>query len=259
MTKIFVKKLKKNIDDKKLADYFKKFGEIKNAYVICDPENGRSKGFGYVQFVNKETLNEVLAQKHKIGDKEVFITRFEMAEFEKKQKNQAAAKISANQANANGDLIPCEATENQSGSFMDGELGKAFNEGFDKATQMFNMMNRSIPNFYLLPYNNQDPYSQMGQPAMIQQGYGHPQMDQGYPEFIPVQQVQTRSVGGHQNYQNYDQSTQNWTNMQHYNPQNYDQSSYDQNYGYYSDPGMDYAQHTPQYQPQEQPQPWPQP
>ena len=47
--------------------------------------------------------------------------------------------------------------------------------------------------------------------------------------------------------------------MQHYNPQNYDQSCYDQNYGYYSDPGMDYAQHTPQYQPQEQPQPWPQP
>merc|ERR1712048_845245 len=49
--KIFVKKLKKNITDEKLFNYFSQFGELKNAYVICDPENGRSKGFGYVQFI----------------------------------------------------------------------------------------------------------------------------------------------------------------------------------------------------------------
>lgn len=78
MCKIFVKKLKKNTNDNKLFEYFSQFGYLKNAYVICDPENGRSKGFGYVQFDSREVIDYVLSISHTIDDRHVLVSRFEL-------------------------------------------------------------------------------------------------------------------------------------------------------------------------------------
>lgn len=47
-TRIFVGGLKFASEDHVLLDYFAKFGEIKEAVVIRDRNNGLSKGYGFV-------------------------------------------------------------------------------------------------------------------------------------------------------------------------------------------------------------------
>jgi len=93
MCKIFVKKLKKNISDSKLYNHFSQFGEIKNAYVICDPDNGRSKGFGYIQFVENTVVDSIINLTHNIDGRVVQVSRFELQdENGKKHRQQKNAK-----------------------------------------------------------------------------------------------------------------------------------------------------------------------
>lgn len=42
-----------------LRDYFEKFGKISDATVKTDPETGRSKGFGFVVFVDPSAVDQV--------------------------------------------------------------------------------------------------------------------------------------------------------------------------------------------------------
>jgi len=42
-----------------LHDYFQKFGKISDATVKTDPSTGRSKGFGFVVFVEPSAVDEV--------------------------------------------------------------------------------------------------------------------------------------------------------------------------------------------------------
>lgn len=93
MCKIFVKKLKKNTNDAKLFNYFNQFGELKNAYVIFDPENGRSKGFGYIQFVDYTVVDSIINLTHFIDGKLVQVNRFELQiEVGKKHRNKKNTK-----------------------------------------------------------------------------------------------------------------------------------------------------------------------
>ena len=61
--KIHVKNLHKSVDDHMLKEFFTKYGELINAYVIYDPATGASKKFGYVQFQKKEAAEKVLNEK----------------------------------------------------------------------------------------------------------------------------------------------------------------------------------------------------
>ncbi|KAL8714412.1 MAG: hypothetical protein Q9220_001745 [cf. Caloplaca sp. 1 TL-2023] len=49
---LFVGNLSWNVDEEWLAREFEEFGEIKSCRVMTDRETGRSRGFGYVEFVN---------------------------------------------------------------------------------------------------------------------------------------------------------------------------------------------------------------
>jgi len=47
-------------DDTALLKYFEEYGEIKEAKLIIDKDTGRSKGFGFVTYVNREdALNAI--------------------------------------------------------------------------------------------------------------------------------------------------------------------------------------------------------
>ena len=79
LCKLFVKKLKKTTNDQKMNKYFSQFGELKNAYVIQDNHNQRSRGYGIVQFANPESANAVMANpdKHFLDNKQVSLSRFQ--------------------------------------------------------------------------------------------------------------------------------------------------------------------------------------
>ncbi|KAL8687064.1 MAG: hypothetical protein Q9218_006661 [Villophora microphyllina] len=49
---LFVGNLSWNVDEDWLVREFEKFGEIKGTRIVTDKESGRSRGFGYVEFVN---------------------------------------------------------------------------------------------------------------------------------------------------------------------------------------------------------------
>lgn len=60
---MFVGNLSWNIDDEWLFREFEEFGEISGARVISDKATGRSKGFGYVEFVNSADAASALKAK----------------------------------------------------------------------------------------------------------------------------------------------------------------------------------------------------
>jgi len=52
--KLFIGGLSWNLDWQEVKDVFKEYGEVTFVKVIKDRETGRSKGFGFVEFENKE-------------------------------------------------------------------------------------------------------------------------------------------------------------------------------------------------------------
>merc|ERR1719469_1413671 len=57
---IFVKNLHESIDNKQLYDTFSLFGNILSCKVVTDPENGDSKGYGYVHYETAEAANAAI-------------------------------------------------------------------------------------------------------------------------------------------------------------------------------------------------------
>lgn len=50
MKKLFVGNLPWSINDDRLKELFSKYSSVVSAAVILDKENGRSRGFGFVEF-----------------------------------------------------------------------------------------------------------------------------------------------------------------------------------------------------------------
>lgn len=61
-TKLFVGNLPFNVGQNEIKELFAKFGEIAEAVVITDKYSGRSKGFGFVTFNNKEDADKAIAE-----------------------------------------------------------------------------------------------------------------------------------------------------------------------------------------------------
>ena len=58
--KLFIGSLPWSISSEQLRELFSQYGEISDAVVISDRETGRSKGFGFVTFVNAEDAKKAL-------------------------------------------------------------------------------------------------------------------------------------------------------------------------------------------------------
>jgi RNA recognition motif-containing protein len=60
--KLFVGGLNWKTTDDGLRQAFERFGEITEAKVITDRETGRSRGFGFVTFVDDESANNAISE-----------------------------------------------------------------------------------------------------------------------------------------------------------------------------------------------------
>ncbi len=52
--KLFVGNLSWGLDWRELKDIFKEFGEVSFVRIVTDRETGKSRGFGFIEFVNAE-------------------------------------------------------------------------------------------------------------------------------------------------------------------------------------------------------------
>ena len=59
---IFVGKLSYSTDEYTLRETFEEFGEVSSAKIIIDRENGRSKGFGFVEMSNDEEAEQAIEE-----------------------------------------------------------------------------------------------------------------------------------------------------------------------------------------------------
>jgi polyadenylate-binding protein len=53
-TNIYVKNIESEVTDDEFRDLFEKYGDITSASIARDPETGKSRGFGFVNFINHE-------------------------------------------------------------------------------------------------------------------------------------------------------------------------------------------------------------
>jgi len=60
--KLFVGNLPFSITEQKLKDLFEKFGEIRSLKLITDRETGKSRGFAFVEFSDKEAGNKAIKE-----------------------------------------------------------------------------------------------------------------------------------------------------------------------------------------------------
>ncbi|KAL5545985.1 hypothetical protein UlMin_005672 [Ulmus minor] len=74
---VFVKNLSESIDNVGLQELFKKFGYILSCKVATS-EDGKSRGYGFVQFESEESVNAAIANLNgcTIGDKQICVTNF---------------------------------------------------------------------------------------------------------------------------------------------------------------------------------------
>lgn len=66
--KVYVGNLPFSVDDNELKEIFSSYGEITEAIVIKDKYSGRSKGFGFVTFADKESADKAVSE---MNEKEV--------------------------------------------------------------------------------------------------------------------------------------------------------------------------------------------
>ncbi|RZB48630.1 Polyadenylate-binding protein 7 isoform E [Glycine soja] len=74
---LFVKNLPESIDNAGLQDIFKKYGNILSSKVVTS-EDGKSKGYGFVQFESEES-SKVAIEKlngYTVADKELYVGKF---------------------------------------------------------------------------------------------------------------------------------------------------------------------------------------
>ncbi|MGM0599236.1 MAG: RNA recognition motif domain-containing protein [Candidatus Rifleibacteriota bacterium] len=60
--KIFVGNLPFAVDNSRLEQEFARFGQVESAKVIMDRNSGRSRGYGFVEFAEKESADEAIAK-----------------------------------------------------------------------------------------------------------------------------------------------------------------------------------------------------
>ncbi|KAL3327686.1 hypothetical protein AABB24_035385 [Solanum stoloniferum] len=74
---VFIKNLNDKIDSTKLEEIFQKFGNILSCKVAIS-EDGRSKGFGFVQFETEDSANTAIEELNgsAVGGKEMYVGKF---------------------------------------------------------------------------------------------------------------------------------------------------------------------------------------
>lgn len=70
--KIFIGGLSYSTDDDKLRKYFSAYGTVQDAVVMKDPVSRRSRGFGFITFIDIESLDKALdVDPHTIDGRKV--------------------------------------------------------------------------------------------------------------------------------------------------------------------------------------------
>jgi RNA-binding protein Musashi len=64
--KLFIGGISWDTNEDHLLKYFKKYGEVEEAIIMCYRATGRSRGFAFIVFANPVVAKHVIMEKHMI-------------------------------------------------------------------------------------------------------------------------------------------------------------------------------------------------
>uniref|UniRef100_A0A8C5ZFH7 Heterogeneous nuclear ribonucleoproteins A2/B1 n=1 Tax=Marmota marmota marmota TaxID=9994 RepID=A0A8C5ZFH7_MARMA len=62
--KLFVGRIKEDIEEHHLRDYFEEYGKIDTIEIITDRQSGKKRGFGFVTFDDHDPVDKIVLQKY---------------------------------------------------------------------------------------------------------------------------------------------------------------------------------------------------
>ncbi|PHH72016.1 hypothetical protein CDD80_4831 [Ophiocordyceps camponoti-rufipedis] len=60
--RVFVGSLPWRCDRNQLQETFSKYGNVSDCYIVSDPQTGRSRGYGFIQFEEVEHAEKAIAE-----------------------------------------------------------------------------------------------------------------------------------------------------------------------------------------------------
>ncbi|KAK7104203.1 SRA stem-loop-interacting RNA-binding protein, mitochondrial-like [Littorina saxatilis] len=91
--KLFVGNLPWTVARREVSEYFSKFGTLRSASVVFNQETGMSKGYGFVEFAQKDGYSSAVAQDHHVLEG----SKLTLGSFYSGRQSSSAAGNPANQ------------------------------------------------------------------------------------------------------------------------------------------------------------------
>lgn len=75
--KLFICGIGMTLSESELYNYFSQYGEIKDVIIIINPYNGLPKGYGFIEFADEKSVDDVMQTEryHNIADQKIEVKR----------------------------------------------------------------------------------------------------------------------------------------------------------------------------------------
>lgn len=149
--RVFVSNLPIDMSSNRLSELLCRFGEIRNAYIICDFESKTSKGYGYVEYIDPASANRAIRADQDIQGDPLriqclpYMGRHENKQASSKEENDNSVSADAGPQDGNLELqqhylqVPNSKASKTEYSFGHSSASNAYNSKSKPSKESYNL------------------------------------------------------------------------------------------------------------------------